>query len=59
MIKNKTKTKTKNTMQRGKKNLNRESILDHQRGRSAPRPKCHAAKDKVNGKIIILRILFP
>ena len=54
----KTKTKTKNIMQRRKKKLSRESILDHQRGRSASRAKCHAAKDKANGKFIILRIFF-
>ena len=41
-----------------KKTLSRESILDHQRGRSASRAKCHAAKDKVNGKFIVLRIFF-
>ena len=57
-LKTKPKPKRKILCNEEKKNLNRESILSHRRGRSAPRPKCHAAKDKVNGKII-LRILFP
>ena len=64
MIKNKNKNKTKNNnIQQRKKQLSRESNLDHLHGRSAPRPLGHNAKaDNVAGlkvgKLLYLKYYF-
>ena len=54
MIKNKKKNKTKRSkfIQQSKKQLSRESNLNHLLGRLAPRPRCHVTK-AFSGKIII------
>ena len=66
MIKNKNNNKTKNNnIQQRKKQLSRESNLDHLQGRSAPRPLAWATLPKPitltdeGGKVIILKVLFP
>ena len=63
MIKNKHKNKTKiytyNKEKKTAKSRVEPGVMDHQRGRPAPRPLFHAAKDnRLIGEIIIFKVLF-